>query len=98
MDWEALVAELTNRHPGLRPSSMFGMPCLKRDNGKVVAGYWRDGGMAVKLTDEAEREAALALPGATLFDPGMGRPMREWVHVPAGQSDRWLELAERAIG
>ena len=98
MDWDALVDELTNRHPDLRPTSMFGMPCLKRDNGKVVTGLWRDGGVAVKLTDEVEREAALALPGATRFDPGMGRPMREWVHVPAGQSDHWLELVEQAIG
>ena len=71
MAWEELVADVTARRP-VREAKMFGMPCLKRDNGKVVAGHWKDGGLTVKLVDEAQREAALALPGAQLFDPGMG--------------------------
>jgi hypothetical protein len=117
--WEELVVEVTARYP-VRESKMFGMPCLKRENGKVVAGYWKDGGITVKLTDEAQREAALALPGAAPFDPGsgvgsteppksegagsagagagMGRPMREWVHVPAVESGEWQRLVEQAIG
>ncbi len=98
MDWDTLVGEIAARHPEIRPSSMFGMPCLKRESGKVVAGSWRDGGITVKLTDVTQRETALALPGAALFDPGMGRVMKEWVHVPAAQSGRWLELVEHAIG
>ena len=97
MDWETLVEEVTARHP-VKLSSMFGMPCLKRENGKVVAGHWKDGGLTVKLTDVAQRESALAIPGAGLFDPGMGRVMREWVLVPASQNDRWLELVGNAIG
>jgi hypothetical protein len=101
MTWEELVAEVTARHP-LRESKMFGMPCLKRagekgERGKVVAGLWKDGGLNVKLTDEAQREAALALPGAEPFDPGMGRPMKEWVLVPAAQSGEWQRLVEQAI-
>ena len=95
MTWEELVADVTARHP-LRESKMFGMPCLKRENGKVVAGHWKDGGLTVKLTDEAQREAALALPGAELFDPGMGRVMREWVLVPEAQSDEWARVGGRA--
>jgi hypothetical protein len=79
-------------------SKMFGMPCLKREDGKVVAGSWKDGGITVKLTDEAQREAALARPGAELFDPGMGRKMREWVHVPASRSEDWERLVEQAVG
>ena len=74
MTWDELVADVTARHP-VRESKMFGMPCLKRENGKVVAGLWKDGGLNVKLVDEVQREAALALPGAQLFDPGMGRPL-----------------------
>jgi hypothetical protein len=97
MTWEELVADVTARQP-VRESKMFGMPCLKRESGKVVAGFWKDGGITVKLTDEAQREAALALPGATPFDPGMGRPMREWVHVPAAQSGEWERLVDQAIG
>jgi hypothetical protein len=102
----------------VRESKMFGMPCFKRENGKVVAGLWKDGGVNVKLVDEAQREAALAIPGAVPFDPGMGRPlqrrqsrhlrvttgsvkptpMREWVLVPATQSDQWERLVDQAIG
>jgi len=90
MTWDELVDEITTRHPGVRPAKMFGMPCLKRENGKVFAGHWKDGGMNVKLTD-------VALPGAELFDPGMGRVMKEWVLVPETQNDHWLELVEQAI-
>jgi hypothetical protein len=97
MTWEELVADVTARQP-VRESKMFGMPCLKRESGKVVAGFWKDGGITVKLTDEAQREAAHALPGATPFDPGMGRPMREWVHVPPAQSGEWERLVDQAIG
>jgi hypothetical protein len=97
MTWDELVADITVRHP-LRESKMFGMPCLKRESGKVVAGHWKDGGLTVKLTDEAQRERALALTGSQLFDPGMGRTMREWVLVPASQSGEWKRLVEQAIG
>ena len=97
MTWEELVAEMTARHP-LHESKMFGMPCLKREDGKVVASHWKDGGLTVKLTDKAAREQALAIPGADLFDPGMGRPMREWVLVPASQSGEWKRLVEEAVG
>lgn len=96
MTWEELVAEVTPRHP-LRESQMFGMPCLKRENGKVVVGRWKDGGLTVKLTNAAARERALMLPGAEPFDSGMGRVMKEWVLVPAAQSDEWLHLVDEAM-
>ena len=96
MTWEELVADVTARYP-LHEAKMFGMPCLKRDNGKVVAGHWKDGGLTVKLTDETAREQALALRGAELFDPGMGRPMREWVLVPQALSAEWLRLVDEAV-
>jgi hypothetical protein len=94
--YDELVADITARHPEVAPGQMFGMPCLKR-GGKVVAGFWKDGGVTVKLTDTAVREQALAVEGVTLFDPGMGRRMREWVHVPAEQAGRWDDLVERAL-
>ena len=95
MTWEELVADVTARYP-LRESKMFGMPCLKRENGKVVAGHWKDGGITVKLIDTAQREAALE-GGAQPFDPGMGRVMKEWVLVSAAHSDDWLRLVEQAV-
>ncbi len=40
----------------------------------------------------------LALSGARLLDPlDRGRPMREWVEVPAEHASRWLELAREAF-
>jgi hypothetical protein len=97
MTWDEFVASVTDDHPDLEPGKMFGMPCLKRANSKVVATHWKDGGMTVKLTDEAAREEALAIDGAELFDPGMGRVMREWVLVPEAQNARWRDLVERAV-
>ena len=95
MTWDELVADVSARHP-LHESKMFGMPCLKRENGKVVAGRWKDGGLTVKLTDVAQREDALEA-GAQPLDPGMGRVMKEWVLVPETLSDEWLRLVEQAI-
>lgn len=95
-EWDALVAELAARFPDTGPGQMFGMPCLKR-SGKMAACLWRDGGIAVKLLVEDDRTAALSLDGAAPFDPGMGRTMREWVHVPASLVDRWEHLLERSL-
>ena len=74
MNWDELVVTVTARYPTVRPGRMFGMPCLKRADGKVVASLWKDGGITVKLVDEAARVEALALPGAApgshAFDKG----------------------------
>jgi hypothetical protein len=37
VDWDGLVGEITARYPEIRPSSTFGMSCLERDTGKVMA-------------------------------------------------------------
>jgi len=99
MNWDELVVTVTARYPTVRPGRMFGMPCLKRADGKVVAGLWKDGGITVKLVDEAARAEALALPGAApgshAFDPN--RSMREWVHVPTTLAGEWQRLVERAL-
>jgi hypothetical protein len=79
---------------GVTRGSMFGMPCLKTGR-KVLAGLWGDA-MNFKLPPDALADA-LTLPGAEPFDPGMGRPMKEWVVVPAAESARWVDLAERSL-
>ena len=79
---------------GVTKGSMFGMPCLKTGK-KVLAGLWGDA-MNFKLPPQA-RESALALPGAEPFDPGMGRPMREWVLVPLAEAASWPGLAQQAL-
>src|SRR5438093_3592673 len=79
---------------GAIASQMFGMPTLKV-GGKAFAGA-REGGLVFKLPAN-EVEATLKLKGTERFDPGMGRPMREWVVVPSSQSRHWRPLAERAL-
>jgi hypothetical protein len=88
MTWDELVEAVTAAHPELKPGSMFGMPCLKRPDGKVVAGHWKDGGITVKLTDEAAREEALALEGVDLFDPAAQPPVRESGPVEGARGNR----------
>jgi hypothetical protein len=99
MTWDALVDSITAHYKDVTLGKMFGMPCLKRANGKVVAWLGNDGGITVKVADEAARVKALALPGASVgshaFDPR--RPMRAWVHLPADQAQFWRNLIERAL-
>lgn len=94
--YDEIADDLAHRHAEVELSQMMGMPCVKA-NGKMVAGLWK-GAMAFKLPDTEQRERALGLEGATLFDPSeKGRPFKEWVQVPAEHADRWPELADQAI-
>ncbi len=93
-EYDAVVALLEATH-GARAGQMFGMPCIQAGR-KTLAGYWR-GAMVFKLPPSAHAEA-LALAGAERFDPGMGRPMREWVVVPPAHAARWPEFAQAAWG
>jgi hypothetical protein len=79
---------------GAAKSQMFGMPTMKV-GGKAFAGI-RNGEMVFKLTGEAHARA-LAMKGAHLFDPMDGRPMKEWVVVPATGAKEWQSLAKDAL-
>lgn len=79
---------------GIRPSSMFGMPTLKAGS-RAFAGLTGEA-MVFKLSGDAHGRA-LGLPGAHLFEPMEGRPMREWVVVPEAEAGRWPELARAAL-
>jgi hypothetical protein len=92
--WTNLLDHLRETNPDVVSGAMFGMPCAKA-GGKAFLG-WTDGGVVFKL-DQEPRERALALAGAHLFEPMAGRPMREWVVVPAEHQQRWPELAEKAL-
>lgn len=93
--YDDLAGDLAGRHAEVELGKMFGMPCVKA-NGKAVAGYFK-GDMVFKLRDAEARERALELDGAHLFDPMGGRPMKEWVQVPAAHVERWSELAELTL-
>jgi hypothetical protein len=96
----AIADDLAARHDDVALGQMMGMPAIKR-GGKMVGGFARDAGaMVFKLTDAKQRETALALAGAQLFDPSGGRrkPMQEWVVVPATHAKQWAKLARQALG
>jgi hypothetical protein len=99
MTWEEFVGAVISRYPNVTPGRMFGMPCLKRGDGTVVAARWKGGGITVKLTDELAREEALTLPGAEpgshAFDPS--RPMQRWVHLPDAHTAEWHRLIDLAL-
>jgi len=90
--YDAVAAGLEGA--GVVRGSMFGMPCLKIEK-KMLAGLYGDA-MTFKLPPEP-REEALALAGAEHFDPGMGRPMKEWVVVPLEHAASWPKFAEQAL-
>ncbi len=92
--YQAIGAALAGADSPVTLSKAFGMPCLKL-NGKVFAGFWRDE-MVFKLGGEQHR-AALDLPGASVFEPMAGRPMKAWVQVPYAHQAAWPELAEQAL-
>lgn len=84
-----------NSIPGAVESQLFGKPCFKV-NGKPFVSFFEET-MVFKLTGDEHREA-LSLDGTTLFDPSKkGRPMKEWVQVPADYSDKWPAFAQAAI-
>ncbi len=94
--FDEIADDLAAQNDDVELGKMFGMPTIKKA-GKAAAGFWRDS-MVFKLTDPATREQALAIDGAEQFDPMGGRPMKEWVVVPASHADRWAELAGQTIG
>lgn len=75
-------------------AQFFGKKCFKI-NGKAFVAYFEEC-MVFKLNAD-EKERALALFGAKLFDPsGKNRPMKEWIQVPFEHKDIWPQFAEVA--
>jgi TfoX/Sxy family transcriptional regulator of competence genes len=75
--------------PGVEVRKMFGYPCAFY-NGQMFAGLHQES-MILRLSSD-DRAGFLALPGATPFEPMAGRPMREYVVVPASVVDDPSEL------
>jgi hypothetical protein len=88
------IADALARRPGIARGKMFGKKCATVNGNGFLAFF--NGDLVCKLSGSAH-EAALGLEGATPWDPsGKGRPMKEWVQIPARHADRWQELAEAA--
>ena len=88
--YESIVDQLNLNNVPAVLGQMFGMPTIKL-HGKGIAGFSKDA-MVFKLFGEPHAKA-LALAEAELFDPMGGRPMKQWVVVPAAHKERWYEFA-----
>lgn len=89
----ASLAEALLADPRVGEGRMFGSQVVKVA-GKVFAMLVK-GRLVVKLP--AERVEALVTGGAGKpFDPGHGRPSKEWVAVELGDGD-WQGLAREAL-
>lgn len=81
---------------------MFGALTLKVRSGKAAVMYWCDKTakktpfMIFKL-DEKNDAAAMKLKGAKVFEPAAGRPMNGWVQLGFEHSDKFKDLAKKAL-
>jgi len=94
-EYEKLIASW-GATEGVVASQMFGKPCLKA-NGKAFLAQHKDF-VVFKLSGH-EHRSALSIKGAELWDPsGKGRPMKEWVAVPAEDPKDFGAFAAAALG
>lgn len=94
IEFEALVKLLTKKE-GVTASQMFGKPCLKINGKAFVARHLKT--IVFKLRSP-QHEKASALKGATSWDPsGKGRPMKEWVAIPATENKNFKAFANAAL-
>jgi hypothetical protein len=90
-----LVAELVGRPGVTQGGKGFGASALKV-HGRIFAMLSSGSQFVVKLP--RERVAALIDSGqGAAYDAGKGRPMREWLVVPANSSLEWRAIAEDAL-
>jgi len=92
-DLDDLVAAVGAVHL-VKRRPLFGCPSIWHDPGKPFLSLWGDD-MVFRLADD-DLPAALALPGAAMFEPMAGRKTTGWVRVPRGSSDHWHDLAQQA--
>jgi TfoX/Sxy family transcriptional regulator of competence genes len=71
--------------PAIEQRLMFGYPCAFFQ-GHMFCGLFEDQ-LIVRLSD-AERTSFLKQPGARVFEPMPGRPMKEYVSVPPAVVER----------
>lgn len=85
---------------GITKSNMFVMPVLKLGK-KPVAGLVADGINFKLPANSSEMAAALAMPGAHLFQPEMhgkkGPLMKQWVVVPFKSQTKYTDLITASI-
>jgi TfoX/Sxy family transcriptional regulator of competence genes len=90
--FELIATELLKRK-GIEQGRMFGSAGLKV-SGKVFA-MCVNSALVVKLSTDRV-QALINAKQASAFDPGHGRPMKEWLSVLTGTEQGWLALAEES--
>lgn len=91
--FETIAARLL-AEPDVAKSRMFGSTALSYA-GRVFAMEVK-GDLVVKL-DTAEAARLVEEGKARFFDPGHGRPMKQWIAVGPEQADLWSGLAAAAL-
>jgi hypothetical protein len=91
--WEPIARDQLAKR-GVTGGTGFGTNEGLRVSGKIFAMLVRDE-LVVKLPRDRVDEL-IGAGAARRFDAGKGRPMREWVSVPASASRRWRGLVEEA--
>lgn len=87
------LVEAKGGRAGISVGRMFGSPVLKVE-GKVFAMLVK-GRLVVKLPG-AQVEKLVTSRLGEAFDPGHGKPSKEWVAVDANVSRRWGRLVDEA--
>ncbi len=94
---EVLFHKIARGLPNAVEGILFGAMCIKSQNGKTFAIFWKDC-MLFKLGEKAG-QGALKLEGSKigshLYDPK--RPMKGWVSLPYEQSHSWEDFANFAL-
>lgn len=94
---EELFHTITREVPEAIEGKLFGAICIKLNNGKTAAIFWKDC-MLFKLNDKSQKEA-LKLKGSKiashLYDPE--KPMKGWISIPFKHSHTWTDFAIKAI-
>ena len=92
--YEELVATFSET-AGISVSQMFGKACLKINGKAFIAQHLEV--MIFKLS-APHHKRAMTLQDAVLWDPsGKGRPMKEWVALPASASTHFATFANAAL-
>lgn len=92
---EELFHKIAAEIPETAEGKMFGALCLKAPNGKAGV-ILKNETIAFKLQEPLLQET-LSLDGAQIFEPADGRPMNGWVQLPLEYSEKWPELAQKAM-
>lgn len=90
------IGEQLAQEQGTASSQMFGKPCLKKGK-KAFAVFYEDE-MVFKVGREEVEMLLHKYTGSKRFDPSKkGRPMKDWLQVPADYKDDWPSLAKQAM-